>query len=749
MILQLKWLHQFQFAGYYTALEKGFYKDVGLDVEIRERDIEKNNIQQVIDGEADYSIADSVLLLYKAENKPVVIVAPIFQHSPNVLMTLKSSGLDSPYDLKNKNITLYKENIDGFGIFAMLKSLDIKPVMSRIKDENSYMDLIDKKTDAYPGYLTNEPFTFKQMGFDVNIINPANYGFDLYGDMLFTSTKEASEHPQRVEKFKEATLKGWKYALEHKEEIIRLIKNKYAKKKSLKQLQYEADALEEMIQYKSIPLGTLDKGRIKYTLSIYKKYGFIKNTIPIEEYIFDPAKKEKKTSIFLTKKEQEYLRDKKVIKMCIDPDWMPLEKNDNGKHIGMTADYISIMQELIKTPIKMVSTKDWRESLEFGKERKCDIFSLVMPTKERVKYLDFTRPYLSIPFVIVTNLDELFISDIAKVADKKIGIVKGYAYSEILKERYPKMNLVDVKNVKDGLEKVKDGKLFGFIDTLATTGYYIQKDYIGQLKIAGKFDENWDLGIGTRNDEPILKTIFDKAITFIPVEKKQEILNRWVSVSYDKGVNYTIVLRWVAAVTVLFVIVLAVFIYANRKLRIEIERRRIVEKKLQEMSVTDELTSLYNRRYFNEIFPKLINSAKREKENICFAILDIDYFKQYNDNYGHIAGDEVLKTLADAMRRSMQRADDYCFRLGGEEFGVLFKGLSKEEAKIFINNMKQNIEELHIKHEKSQVSQYITASFGLVVKDAESVESENELYKEADKLLYNAKESGRNLVVSN
>lgn len=748
-MLQLKWLHQFQFAGYYAALEKGFYKDVGLDVDIRERDIEKNNIQQVIDGEVDYSIADSVLLLYKAKGEPVVIVAPIFQHSPNVLMTLKSSGLDSPYDLKNKNITFYKENIDGFGIFAMLKSLNVKPSMTRIKDENSYMDFVNKKTDAYPGYLTNEPFFLKQMGMSVNIINPANYGFDLYGDMLFTSTKEATEHPKRVQKFKEASLKGWNYAFEHKEEIVGLIKKKYAKEKSLKHLRYEADALEQMSQYKTIPLGTVDKGRIRYSLDIYKKYGFIKNNIPIEEYIFDPAKKAKTPTTFLTNQEQEYLKKKEVIKMCIDPDWMPLEANDNGKHIGMTADYLSLMQELIKIPIKMVSTKNWTESLEFGKARKCDIFSLVMPTKERLKYLDFTKPYLSIPFVIVTNLDELFISDITKVVDKKIGIVKGYAFGEILKERYPNMNLIEVENIKDGLDKVESGKLFGFIDTLATMGYYIQKDYIGQLKIAGKFDETWDLGIGTRNDEPILKDIFDKAIKQVGAEKKQEILNKWVSVNYDKGVNYNLVLKWLAVIIVIFVIILAVFIYANRKLRIEIKRRQSVEEKLEQMSITDALTSLYNRRYFNEVFPKLINSAKREDENICFAILDIDYFKQYNDKYGHLEGDEVLKKISKVMSSFLLRADDYCFRLGGEEFGVLFKGLNFDEAKKFVENMRQSIEELHIQHAKSESSDYVTASFGLVVKKAKEVKIYEDLYREADELLYRAKAEGRNRVVSN
>lgn len=324
--LQLKWLHQFQFAGYYAALEKGYYDEVGLDVQIKERDLTKNNIEQVIEGEADYGVADSVLFLYKAKKEPVVIVAPIFQHSPNVLISLKSSALDSPYKLENKKLVFYKKDVDGFGIFAMLKSLGIKPKMIRMKEYGTYQDVLDKKVDLYAGYLSNEPFYFRQMGIDINIINPANYGFDLYGDMLFTSTKEATTNPQRVQRFKQASIKGWIYALEHKEEIVQLIKNKYASNKSIEHLRYEANALEQMIQHRAIPVGTIDKGRVEFNLALYEKYGIIKNSVPVDEYIFESIAKEGKSKSFLTEEESNYLKDKKVIKMCIDPDWMPLER---------------------------------------------------------------------------------------------------------------------------------------------------------------------------------------------------------------------------------------------------------------------------------------------------------------------------------------------------------------------------------------------------------------------------------------
>ena len=220
--LQLKWFHQFQFAGYYAAKEKGFYDEVGLDVEIKQRDLNFNNIEQVINNEAQYGVADSALLLYKMKNEPVVIVAPIFQHSPNVLISLKSNKINSPYDLEGKNISIYANNIDSFAILAMLKKFGVKPNFFTQRNSDDYLKLMNNEIDLTSAYLSNETFYFKEKNLDINIINPMFYGFDLYGDMLFTNKDEALNHPERVDRFKKATLKGWLYALNHKEEIIEL-----------------------------------------------------------------------------------------------------------------------------------------------------------------------------------------------------------------------------------------------------------------------------------------------------------------------------------------------------------------------------------------------------------------------------------------------------------------------------------------------------------------------------------------------
>jgi diguanylate cyclase (GGDEF)-like protein/PAS domain S-box-containing protein len=176
-------------------------------------------------------------------------------------------------------------------------------------------------------------------------------------------------------------------------------------------------------------------------------------------------------------------------------------------------------------------------------------------------------------------------------------------------------------------------------------------------------------------------------------------------------------------------------------------RQDITDKKrIEEISITDGLTNIYNRRHFDTLLPQIINSAKRNNQLVNFLIMDIDHFKQYNDTYGHQAGDEVLIKVASAIKSTLKRADDYCFRLGGEEFGILFNADSIASAKEYSEIVRHTIEELKLIHEKNSASQYVTGSFGLISMNANDVDDIELLYRNADQLLYQSKESGRNRV---
>ncbi len=300
------------------------------------------------------------------------------------------------------------------------------------------------------------------------------------------------------------------------------------------------------------------------------------------------------TTLDLTDEEQEFLRKKSRITVCIDPDWLPLEKIEDGIHVGMTADYMALFRKTIPVPLVIVPTASWVESLEYGKARKCDIFSLAMATPERDTYMDFTRPYLHIPLVMAAKMKCPFIDDISSITDQKLGVVKGYAFGELLRRQYPEMQIVDVENVDQGLRQVAEGDLYGFIGTLATVGYSIQKSFASELKVAGKFDERWELGVATRNDEPLLLSIFDKAIAAIEREEHQRILNRWIAVKYVKGRDFR--LFW----QILFVVGLGVALLLYRNFTLGKYSRQLEKQNEQILQQSEQLKQAERQLLFTQ-----------------------------------------------------------------------------------------------------------------------------------------------------
>ncbi len=170
------------------------------------------------------------------------------------------------------------------------------------------------------------------------------------------------------------------------------------------------------------------------------------------------------------------------------------------------------------------------------------------------------------------------------------------------------------------------------------------------------------------------------------------------------------------------------------------------KKRIEQLSITDGLTSLYNRRHFDTILPQQIAINKREKGLLAFVLVDIDHFKQYNDTYGHQEGDRALKLVAKSLSNTLKRSNDYVFRLGGEEFGLIYNIKHKEDALSMANKAKQNIENMKIKHTKNSASKFITISSGLYVINANDNSTIDDIYKKTDSALYASKQNGRNQV---
>jgi len=172
-----------------------------------------------------------------------------------------------------------------------------------------------------------------------------------------------------------------------------------------------------------------------------------------------------------------------------------------------------------------------------------------------------------------------------------------------------------------------------------------------------------------------------------------------------------------------------------------------LHQKLEDLSNTDGLTQLSNRRFFQEMFDREVHRAFREQQPVALLMFDIDFFKQYNDNYGHVAGDSCLQQVAAILKKSAQRATDIAARYGGEEFILLLGNTSATALQGIAEDIGANIREAHIVHASSPVAGYVTCSIGALSVIPNNADCGTDILKRVDSLLYQAKERGRNQIV--
>lgn len=287
--LQLKWRHQFQFAGYYAAIKKGYYREERLDVVLIEGKPGGNEVEEVISGRANFGVGMSDILLSKFQGNPVVLLANIFQHSPSTLLVTRKSGYTSPQDLYNKEIQM-KRGPKSAELQAMFLNEGVAITDLNLSEPSwNLANLTSGEVDAIAAYVSSQPFILKKQAIPYTLISPVTYGIDFYGDNLFTSEQEVAEYPERVESFKKASLKGWSYALENPEEIIELILSEYAgsnKKIDREFLLNEAAVYRGLILPSFVELGHINPGRWKHIADTYVRLGMADSDYSLDKFIF-------------------------------------------------------------------------------------------------------------------------------------------------------------------------------------------------------------------------------------------------------------------------------------------------------------------------------------------------------------------------------------------------------------------------------------------------------------------------------
>jgi len=560
--LQLKWLHQFQFAGYYAAKEKGFYADEGLDVQIHKRTLDINVVDQVISGRADYGIGDSGILADYANGKAIKVLAVIFQHDPLVFISKQSSAIVSPYEMVGKRIMFDKTGRDSAPLIAMLHDAGLTDdSFSFIKPTMNSNALINNETDVMYAYVSDQPYQYKKKGIDINIINPQNYGFDFYGDLLFTSQAELSAYPGRADKFKRASLKGWQYALEHSEEVINIILDKYNTAADKEALRYEAKVMRKLILPQTIALGNIEVSRLRRVADTYSKLNISK---PLTDSEIQGFIHQGIDDLNLSQQELDWLANHPVIRVGIKTDFAPYEWVDkHGVHMGLAADYMSLLEQRLGMKFEYIRGKNWYETVQMAKRGELDLLANMTQLPEHDAYFNFSKSYAVSPVVIVSTEEVGHINSLDVLANKTIVVINACFRVDWLKKHYPEINLIFVNNSREALQQVATGNADGFIADATHASYIIKKTHLFNLHFASTTLDVNRFRIATVKSQPELTSIINKVLASISNQHKKSITDQWLELKEVKGIHFEKLIKYIIALGILF----AIFSYWIYRLR--------------------------------------------------------------------------------------------------------------------------------------------------------------------------------------
>lgn len=441
-----------------------------------------------------------------------------------------------------------------------------------------------------------------------------------------------------------------------------------------------------------------------------------------------------------TDTELQWLEQKnREISFCADPDWMPLEGVRDGKHTGLSADVLSLFSQRSGVVFRLIETDDWPSAIAAAKARRCDIFPMAMRTPERSEYMDFTSPYLEVPNVVIGRLESPFIQRLNELDGTPVGIVEGYAFAELLKQRNPSLQLVTVASEQEGLRKLQNRELTGYITTLATASYYMKSLGLADLKVIGRVPADWSLAMATRNDEPTLHGIMQKLVLSLTPAERTQLESTWRNLRIEERVDYT--RFW--QILSLGLLATALLVYWNRKLGRLNRELAEANTALSRLSVTDNLTGLGNRTYFDREFSNSFQWCLRHQTGFAVAMVDADHFKKINDNWGHEAGDRCLESLANTMREHFRRDTDRLARFGGEEFVIFTSYQDADDIKARLNRFREEVATRRCDTCKDKGID-LTVSIGLALGFPTPEHTSAEYLRLADQALYAAKRNGRN-----
>lgn len=526
--LQLKWQHQFQFAGFYMAKEKGFYKNVGLDVNLIEpTSVGFNTAKDVLQGKSDFGISNSRVILNYLEGAPLVALMTSFQKSPLALMSLSSSKITTPKDLMNKRISLSSHSIDNIALQAMLLSQKVSfdDFTQLPFDKNNLQKLIHKHIDAFSVYTSSEPFLLKEKNIGYHLIYPDDYGFDFYSDILFTTQRYIKQNPKTVQDFYNASIKGWLYAFTHLQETVNIIHKKYnTMNKSKEALLFEAKSLKKISGIKR-NFGEIQKSKIQNIINIiglihpqkYPQRSLTDFFYHQEELVF-------------SNKELAFLNKKRVLKVHNELNWPPYNFNENGKAKGFSVDYMKLIAKKLNMQLDFVSGPTWNDFLTMIQKDELDVIINIKKTPKRSEFLNFTDKYYTAFNAIFTKKGTNDIKLLNDLSGKTVALVKGFYTQELLEKYYPSIKLHLTNNSVEAMKAVLSDKAHALIGQKGVIEYLAVEHTLNNLQLSSFIEDKRlqsELRLATHKNNILLNTILQKAQNAISEQEFLHLKQKW------------------------------------------------------------------------------------------------------------------------------------------------------------------------------------------------------------------------------
>ena len=438
-----------------------------------------------------------------------------------------------------------------------------------------------------------------------------------------------------------------------------------------------------------------------------------------------------------TSNEEKWLTENKNISLTGDPLWSSALLENGGYHyIGIVGDYIRIITASLGNEFTANPIESWQKILDLNIKSDIVFGSMNQKIKDKLSQnYDFLEPHDFGPMVIVMNKSVRFVTSLYDIQTKKIGILSSQEYTKRIMSKYIDYDFEKIQTVPSLLDAIKSGKIDAGLLSLSKAINFLVDDKYDTLDIVGKTEESIYIDIGVLRQKPMLKSILKKSLLSLDPNHREKILSKWTRrLNYIEKIDYKLTYS-IASLLGLLLLSTGYYAYAIRKKHVAVQRMNV---KIEYLARVDDLTGLYNKRAFNQAFEK--NDSEKQISGLLFV--DIDYFKKYNDFYGHLQGDDALSRVGEQLNNYNSHKCS-AYRIGGEEFGIIMYGYSEKNILELAEKLRLDIEALEIDHLQSPFG-HITVSVGVAI--AKKGWDTRSLYQNADKALYKAKILGRNSI---